>query len=365
MDKITKIVIWIIIIILIVGGIWYGLTRRPKEQGTIKVGYVSALSGHASAWGQSIQKGFDFAIEEINSKGGINGRKIEVVYEDDVCDPTIAISAFTKVIDMDKVKIITGTICSSVAMSVASKTQADRVFYLPSFATHPDIPKQGDLVFRIWPSDVYEGKEVGKYAVNNLKLKNFSAIYLNDNPNGIAIKDAFKETVEQNGGTVMSQEGVSSTEKDYRTILTKLIKDNPDGIYIAISTETTPLAVNQARELGYQGAIFLYGGSVLAEGVIDKIEIKENTYYPAPVVIKETSFWNDYKQKTGEDADQFIALGYDSVKLIEYGLDICGENNDCIRDELLKLNDFQTTRGRISFDKDGDVQGIQYEIKGI
>ncbi len=169
MDNKKLITAIIIVAIIIIGG--YFLLSKPVSSEPIKIGYISALSGQAGVWGQSLKKGFDFAVEEINSSGGIKGKKIEIVYEDDACDAAKGMSAFSKVIDVDKIKIITGTVCSSVAMSVTSKTQASRVFYLASGATNPDVPKQGDLVFRNWPSDAYEAKEIGKYAVNSLGLK--------------------------------------------------------------------------------------------------------------------------------------------------------------------------------------------------
>ena len=332
---------------------------------TIKIGFISALSGDAGVWGQSFKKGFDFAVNEINENGGINGKKIEVIYEDDGCDATTGITVFNKIIDVDKIKIITGTVCSSVAMSVAKKTQENRVFYMASAATHPDVPKQGDLVFRIWVSDAYEAKELAKYAVINLGLKKIAIAYFNDNPAGVALKDNFKETIETNGGEITRIEAYNSAEKDFRTSLAKLMQDNPDGLYLAAVPEQTPLIVNRARELGYNGYIFLYGPSVLSEGISEKINDKSKIYYASPITEKATEFWQKYKEKTGTEADLLVAGGYDSMKLIEYSLKKCGENNDCIRDALLGLKDYQITRGIISYDKDGDLTDVEFEIKQL
>ena len=364
--------IWIpilIVVVVVIGVLIFSSQKsapiQPIEKEVIKIGFISALSGDAGVWGQSLKKGFDFAVEEINSNGGVDGKKIQAIYEDDGCDATTGVNAFNKVINIDKAKIITGSVCSSVAMSVAKMTQENRVFYIASGATNPDVPKQGDLIFRLWPSDSYEAKEIGRYAVKDLGLTNFSILYFNDNPAGIALRDSFKESIETNGGKVISEERVLSSEKDFRTPITKLIKENPEGLYIAAIPEQTPLAVNKAKELGYKGIILLYGPSVLSEGIPEKISIKEKIYYPSPLTVKETSFWEDYLQKTGTEADLLVSLGYDSVKLIEYGLNICGEDNDCIRDKILNLKNYQTSRGKISFDKDGDVEGIKYEIKGL
>ena len=303
--------------------------------------------------------------KEINDNGGINGKKIQVVYEDDACDVTTGINAFNKVIEIDNVKIITGTVCSSVAMSVAKKTQENRVFYMASGATHPDVPKQGDLIFRVWVSDAYESRELAKYAVNNLRLKRLAIAYFNDNPAGLALKDNFKETVEENGGEITRIEAHTSVERDFKTSLTKLMQDNPDGIYMAAIPEQTPLIVNRARELGYKGVILLYGPSVLSEGIPEKINDKSKIYYASPVFKQETEFWDNYKAQTGTDADLLVSGGYDSMKLIEYGLRKCGEDNDCIRDALLGLRNYTISRGTISYDKDGDLTDVEFEIKSL
>lgn len=342
-----------------------GYTVNSPSEEEIKIGFISALSGDAGVWGQSFQKGFDFAVDEINSGGGIDGRKIKVIYEDDACDATTGISAFNKIIELNDVKIITGTVCSSVAMSVAKKTQENRVFYMASAATHPEVPKQGDLIFRVWVSDAYEAKELAKYAINNLELEKLAIIYFNDNPAGIALKDNFKESVEANGGEITKTEAHTSQEKDFKTNLIKLMSDNPDGIYIAATPEQTPLIINRARELGYEGILFVYGPSILSEGIPEKIISKEEIYYASPITKKETEFWNNYKKETGTDADLLVSGGYDSMKLIEYGLKNCGEDNDCIRDSLLNLKDYTITRGTISYDNYGDLTGVEFEIKSL
>lgn len=334
-----------------------------KEE--IRIGFVSALSGDAGVWGQSLKKGFEFGVEEINSKGGIDGKLIKVIYEDDGCDATTGINAFNKVIEIDGAKIIAGTVCSSVAMSVAQKTQDNQILYMASGATHPDVPKQGDLIFRAWVSDAYESRELAKYAVNKLGLKKLAITHFNDNPAGIALKDNFKETVESNGGEITKIEAYASEERDFKTSLTKIMQDNPDGIYMAAIPEQTPLIVNRARELGYNGMIFLYGPSVLSEGIPEKIGSKEKIYYASPISKQETDFWENYKSKKGEDADVLVALGYDSIKLIEYGLRKCGEDNNCIRDSLLNLKDYTITRGTISYDDYGDLTGVEFEIKSL
>ncbi|MFA5746082.1 MAG: ABC transporter substrate-binding protein [archaeon] len=341
-----------------------GLFSLNKKE-YIEVGYISALSGDAGIWGQSLKKGFDFAVEEINSKGGINGKLIKPVFEDDMCDPKTGINAYTKIIEADNVKIITGTVCSSVALSVAPITQENRVLYLASGATHPDVTKQGDLIFRVWVSDAYEARAVTEYAINNLGVNSFGIIYMNDTPSGVSVKDTIEKVVAENNKTITIEEGFLSDTKDFKSIATKVIANNPEAIYIMSTPENMPLIINELKTLNYNGKIFVYGPSILSEGTLAKINDKTNIYYPLPITKQETDFWSNYKQKTGTEADIIVAGGYDSMILIADGLKECGEDNDCIRNYWLSLEDYKTTRGDVSFDKEREITGVEYEIKEL
>jgi branched-chain amino acid transport system substrate-binding protein len=351
------------VIVLVVLGVWYYGSKPTTsvETGPIKVGFISSLSGEAGVWGQNLKAGFDFALKEINDNGGVNGRKIEVYYDDDKCDATTGVTAFNKAIDVDQVKIITGTVCSSVAMSVAKKTQENGVLYIASGATNPDVPKQGDLIFRLWVSDAYEAKAIAEYATGVLKLKTFGIAHVNDNPAGISLRDEFKSVAESKGGKILGIESFSSKERDYKTYITKLIANKPEALYVVVLPESMPIVINQIRTMGYKGTLLAYSPAMVAEGILDKIKVKDNLYYSTPVDKKETNFWENYRLSAGKDADMLTALGYDSMKVIEAGLSKCGEDNQCIKNYLLSLKDYQSARGKLNFDNYGDLTGVEFQ----
>jgi branched-chain amino acid transport system substrate-binding protein len=356
------IIVGILIVVIVFLVVWEK-TNTSKDD--IKVAYISTLSGDTDVWGQSLKKGFDFALNEINASGGIKGRKVTAVYEDDKCNASSGLTVFNKVIDVDGVKYITGTVCSTVAMAVAKKTQDNRVFYVASAATSPEVPKQGDLIFRPWPSDANDALVVGKEVVTTFGLKKLAVISMDDNPAGIALRNTFKDTVIANGGQIISDETINSKTKDVKTSIQKILTGNPEGIYVATLPEQSILVIGQIKSLGYKGKIFVYGDSALSGGFADKIKDKTDIFYASPLSVKETSFWSDYKAETGTEPDLLVALGYDSMKMIAYGIDVCGEDNDCIRDTFLNIKDYQMTRGKVSFDQYGDVNGFEYEIVSL
>jgi branched-chain amino acid transport system substrate-binding protein len=206
----------IVLVMLVLIGFNYKKNTTP-----ITIGFVSSLSGNAAAWGEPLKAGFDFAIKETNSAGGINNNPVSVIYEDDKCEPATGLTVFKKLIDIDKVKFIAGSVCSSVAMSVAKTTQENRVLYIASGATSPEVPKQGDLIFRLWVSDAYEAKANAQYAINKLGNKTFSIGYFNDNPAGEALRQNFQNEALQLGAKINSTESYNSKTQDFRTVLAK------------------------------------------------------------------------------------------------------------------------------------------------
>ncbi len=339
----------------------FGLTNKN----TIKIGFTTPLSGDAAAWGISIKEGFDYKVKQINNSGGINGKIIEIIYEDDQCDAKQGVIAFNKLIDTDKVKIITGSACSSVALAVIPITQQNRVLYLASGATEDSVPRQGDLVFRIWPSDFYETKVIANYAINKLILKNFATIYVSDYISSKSLNNKFIEIIKENNKNILIQESVLTQNKDFTTTITKVLDKNPEAIYIPAQPEITVLLINQLKKLGYKGYILPYGAALQTEGVLNSIYSKEKIIFAEPKRLQLTSFWKEYKADTDKEADTLSALGYDSALLLELGLKECGESNECIKNYWLNTKEFNLTRANISFDQYGDADGFEFEVKEL
>ena len=262
----------------------------------IKIGFVSSLSGDAGVWGQDVKNGFDFAVQEINAQGGINGKLIQPIYQDDKCNAKDGVNAFENEIQLDNVKIITGTVCSSVALSVAPITQKNGILYMATGATNPEVTKQGDLIFRLWISDAYEAKAVSEYFTKDLGFKKLAIMTINDNPAGVAIKDVFTKTTIKNNAKITDTEQFSSNKNSFQTIITKLINTNPQGIYIMSNPNQLATIINQLHTLRYKGIIFAYGPAMLTKGISDKIKDKTNVYYADAITTKQTNFWKDYKQ---------------------------------------------------------------------
>jgi len=364
-----KITIFLAILVIAIVGLFivntttglFSLTNGKE----FVIGYATPLTGDASSWGVPSQKGFEFGIAEINKSGGVNGKQIKVMYEDDKCDAKEGLNAFTKLINLDNAKIITGTMCSSVAKAVIPLTEENKIFYLASGASEDSVPRLGEYVFRLWVSDAYEAKAIADYSIDNLKLKTFGVIYVEDHVASKSLKERFIETVKQNNANVIVEDSVLSASKSFSSAISKMTSNNPDAIYVPATPEVLIQLINEIKITGYRGKILAYGAAMLSAGTIDKISDKKNLYYPQPKDIRETKFWKNYKEKTGEDADLLTALGYDSAMFVKEGLEKCGENTDCIKDLFKNRKNWQTTRGEYSFDQYGDIEEVPFEILSL
>jgi branched-chain amino acid transport system substrate-binding protein len=263
MNKPTKIILWLVVAIIVIVGIWYGVSRKPTAPTTkepIKIGFIGPLSGDASSYGIPIKNAISLAVEEINNTGGINGRKIEIVYEDGKCTGKDAVSAAQKLINIDKVKIIIGTVCSGELLAIAPITEPAKVLLLSPSASSPDITHAGDFIFRNNPSDADGGKALAKL----VREKYTKAAIISENTDyAQALARVFVEHFRSLGGEVVAQENFDPGTKDFRSILTKIKASNPQALVVNPQTEIAGgLIVKQAREIGI--TIPLYGTVVLA-----------------------------------------------------------------------------------------------------
>ena len=161
MNKTTKIIIGVVILALIVwGGVKLFGIKIEKTSEPIKIGAVLALTGNNASYGQSTKRGMDLAIEELNK----DGKNINIVYEDDKSSNDGVVSAFQKILTIDKVPVALGFVSSGGVLAASSVANSSKVVLLSTLASADEIKDAGDYVFRIKESSAIHGKEMAKYA---------------------------------------------------------------------------------------------------------------------------------------------------------------------------------------------------------
>ncbi len=339
-------------------------TAGNLEEGTITIGFLSAFTGDAAPWGEGVKAGAELAFDEINNEK-INGKQLKLVFEDDKCDAKTGLSAVNKVINVDNAKITTGTVCSSVVLAAAPVFEKNKVIHLSLGASNPAITSAGEYIFRIWPSDSFEGAEIARFAAKKLSAKNIGILYIN-NDYGVGLRDAFAKEFESNGGKIKSAESFEVNAKDFRTQLEKIKASGIDAIFFASNPKEAPVILKQIKELGINATILANGPAIQATDTLSNAgSTAEGVFFAQAKQSVNEEFGNKFKEKFGKEQDFLANIGYDGIMLLFKAIKACGsDNSDCIKQQLYNTQGYNGVSAAISFDKNGDVI-VPFEIKKI
>src|SRR3989338_10042895 len=246
--------------------------QQTQPQGTYKIGVMYPLTGDGASYGLPIQRTTKIAIDEINAKGGVNGRKLEAIYEDGKCNPKDGNAAAQKLVNIDKVEVIIGGVCSGETLGAAPIAEENKVALISPSATSPDITNAGDFIFRLAPSDAFAGIVAAEYASKDLKTSK-AAIISETTDYAQGLRNVFKSYFEDLGGEIVADETYNPEDTDFRTQVTKVKAANPDIIYLVPQApQKGLLLVKQIKEAGLKQQQLL-----TAEVIIGQRDmIKEN-----------------------------------------------------------------------------------------
>lgn len=377
MNNTYKLIIGAIVVIVIV---WIGYsllidqkTQTPKIQPAtgepIKIGFIGPLTGDAATYGEPISNAVRLAVDEVNKSGGVDGRIIEVIYEDGKCTGKDAVNAVQKLVNVDKIKIIIGGVCSGEALAILPITEPANVLVLSPAASSPDLTGAGDLFFRNSPSDSDGGKALAKLIIEK---HNKIAIISEQTDYAQALANVFMKNFESLGGEIVMNENFAPKTNDFRSILTKIKETNSETILINPQTEIAGgIIVKQIRELGITvplyGTVALAGSNALE---IAGINAEDMLIVDAPGLSpdnpKAVKFLEDYRTKYGEPTLEFyIGAAYDDVFILAQAISEVGIDTQKIRNYLHEMKSYSGVIGTYKFDDNGDLAGIEYVVKKV
>lgn len=358
---------WIVGIIVILILVWIGVSvseedANTAETGPIKIGFSLPLTGDVASFGESAQAGVNLAIDEINQAGGINGREVVAVFEDDQCVARLGATVFNKLTSVDKVDAIIGPLCSPIAgagLPIAEDSNTPTIFW----ASAPGLPDQGEHLFRTWPSDTFAGKESAEFIFNELGKRNVAILYVN-NDWGVGLRNVFTEVFEDLGGTIVLEEGIPQDATDLKTTAAKTKAANPDAIYMPAFPSNAVIALQEISDLGLDVDV------VGAEGFEDPSVI---SLPEAEGVLYMIASWNnpdEFKARiqghSGIENNFMAPLGYDAVKLLAEVMQEHGTDSASVMEGLSEVS---YTDGvglsLIEFDENGDLTSARYDVKVI
>jgi branched-chain amino acid transport system substrate-binding protein len=336
---------FMILLLLFVVGCSNNVVEESVELEPIKVGVVGPFSGPIAFYGERMRDGFEMALEEINSLGGVDGRLIELVYEDDGCRPQNTVNVVHKLVEMDEVVALLGPFCGSSVKAAANLVDEKKVFLITPGDNFGKLTK---YYFSTRFLIGREGEELANVAFES-GVKKVGVIHI-DNDWAHAYIGSFGSELERLGGELTVVESYDYSDSDFRTRLAKISESGADAILVLYGRGG--LVFNQIRELGLNLTLLsdmaveepyeIQGAAGADEGVL---------YVYSGGVDKgfESEFMSRYNRSSGiVNRDS-----YDALMILRDALLKCGNskfNSDCLGSYVAMLKDYQSASGVLDYD---------------
>ncbi len=328
------------------------------------MGVILPQTGSGADQAEWQRQGIELAKEEINNAGGLHGLPVELIYEDSKGgDPKEALSAYQKLTAFQPLTALL-TWGSGVGIALTNFSNQDHVIQMGIATASPAYSTPNDYTFRDYPSSVSEGAFLADLVFNQLHYSKIAILYIN-NDYGLGMKKAFSKKYSELGGTIVAEEAFDKGTTDVRTELTNIQSTQPQALFLTTYPLEGAIIVTQAKELGLKlpfiASTAILGGKGFfdvagnsAEGLLASRQ-KFDPSDPNPTT---QTFTKLYKTKYGTDPNIYSVWAYDGLKVLASAMKICEDPKDtlCIKDQLLATRDYPGAIGKISFDKNGDIQ---------
>lgn len=343
------------------GALVIGFTGCKKEGGNanadeIVIGEVAAMTGGTATFGTSSHAGTQMAIDEINAAGGLLGKKLKLITEDDQSKQGEAGTVAKKLISREKIVALLGEVASGKSLEMGPIAQKAGVPMISPASTNPKVTEVGDYVFRICFIDPFQGTVMAKFAMSR-GWKKVAILTDTKQDYSVGLAQFFKEYFAKNGGTITGEQSYGSGDKDFKAQLTAIKAGAPDAIFASGYYNETGLIAAQARELGITAP--LLGGDgwdspslVEVAGKAIEGSFFSNHFSNEDKSPKIQDFVKRFQAKHGKTPDAMAALGYDSAMILADAIKRAGTTEGkALRDAIATTKDFDGITGKITLDE--------------
>jgi len=334
---------------------------RHGESGGVSIGAALPLSGEGAQYGENARKAIEMAVAEVNASGGVHGRRLSVVYEDTKLQPKEAVSAVTKLVTVDKVKVIIGPMSSSEVEAVLPICEQNRIVLVSPSATDHKLSGASPFFFRTIVSDAYEGKVMADFAFKQKGYRRVAILYI-ESAGPFGVSETFRKEFEGLGGQVVTTEKADQGARDLRAQLTRVKSKQVDALFFAGFAQETVTMVKQAKEIGLDVQILAHGTAEAPEVRQDAGEAAEgiifatSTLGPGSGVESVRRFFDAFRKRYGSDPQNYAPNAYDALKLVVFAMAKYGPSADDVARGLREIADYRGATGALSFEANGDVR---------
>jgi len=324
---------------------------------TVKVGVLLPLTGSQAKFGEIEKRSMEMATEEINAKGGVNGKKIELLFEDDTGKPDVGRSGVEKLISRENVPVITGGYSSSVTAAAAPVAQQFKVPFVICTGSADDITEKGyDYIFRINPPASEYPNAVRTFLQGVAKDVKTVALLYENSSFGQSSSKSFEKDAADLGLKIVVKEGYQAGAIDFKPILTKVKAANPDLIYMVSYVMDASLLMRQSKELRITPKLFVGGGAgfTLPEFAKSAGDASEGVY-SATLWVETLPFpgakeyFNKFQKKWGVDTEYHGAEAYSAMYVVADALKRAQSITPKDVRDALAMTDMKTAFGPVKF----------------
>jgi branched-chain amino acid transport system substrate-binding protein len=332
------------------------LLARAEAQDEIRIGEVNPISGAIGQYGTTCHRGVQLAIDQTNQGGGVLGKKILLLTEDNQSKAGETSTIVRKFVTQDKVVAIVGDLTSSATLEGGPIAQASRIPMVTPLATNPKVTEIGDYIFRVCFIDEFQGRVMARFALEELKAKRAAVLTDTKQDYSVGLSGFFNQTFTGGSGTVVREQSYSSGDTDFRALLTSVKAAHPDVVFVPGYYPEVSIILKQARQLGisvpfigceaWDSPTLLAVAGKAADGCYFSNQFSPDD--PSPVV---QDFGKIYQAKFSARPDNFAALGYDAARVVLDAIKRAGSTEPpAIRDALAQTKDFPGVSGNITID---------------
>ena len=293
---------------------------------TIKIGVMGPLTGNVSVYGQAVVNGAALYLKQVNADGGINGKQIEILTEDEQGDATQAVNCFTKMVD-EGITALVGDVTTTPTLAVAAESADYNMPMVTASATAEAVTYDAETdtvnenVFRACFTDPFQGVKMADYAYEKLGYTKAAVIFLKGKDYNEGLAENFAKEFEEKGGTIVDQESYSEGDVDFKTQLTSILGKGPEMVFCPNYYQDVGQILAQAQSVGLTVPFLGGDGWDGLEGYATADQLKDSYFCACYAKGSSTEFEDAYKAEYGEAyPNGFAPLGYDAAMTVVYGI---------------------------------------------
>jgi branched-chain amino acid transport system substrate-binding protein len=342
---------------------------QAQNSGTIRIGGFLSLTGATASFGTSALNALKLATDEANRAGGINGKQIELVVEDDHSNVDEVPEIVLKLIRDEKVDALFAEPVSTRAMAATALAQANRVVMISPASVKPELTMQGDYIFRACFISSTEGEAIADFAVHKLKAKTAALILDEKNDYAVVLAGFFVDSFQKLGGKIVARRAYGAGDEEIRAQMESINTMKPDVIFAPGFYTTAPLVARTVKQLnikatligsdGWDSPSLMQGGSEPFAGVYFANHFWVGSDKP---IVKK--FVADYRAKYGVVPDALAATSYDAARMLFAAFQRKkSTGTTALRDALAMTKDFAGVTGTITLDARRNAQVPVYLLR--